>query len=160
MRRITYWIMSTLAAVVLLFSYRTSLGAAAPAATTAAEGTTTGPTTSTTGNPSPGTTPSSGATTSTSGGTTTYKGSVAATRWGDVQVSITVTGGKITAVSVPVYPTGNGKDQQINARALPILTRETIAAQSAHIDTVSGATVTSGGYVESLQAALDTAHLA
>ncbi|GLL06923.1 FMN-binding protein [Dactylosporangium matsuzakiense] len=155
MRRITVWLMSTLAAVVLLFSYRTSLGTAAPAATTAAEGTIADPTTAATGDPSP--TGSSGAATS---GSTTYTGSVASTRWGDVQVSITVADGKITAVSVPVYPNSNGKDQQINARALPILTRETIAAQSADIDTVSGATITSDGYIESLQAALDAAHLA
>jgi uncharacterized protein with FMN-binding domain len=133
MRRITLWLLSTLAAVVLLFSYRTSLGAAAPANTTP--------------------------TTTSAGGGTTYKGSVASTRWGDVQVSITVAGGRITAVIVPVYPSSNGRDQQINARALPILTRETIAAQSADIDTVSGATVTSDGYRESLQAAIDAAHL-
>jgi uncharacterized protein with FMN-binding domain len=58
-----------------------------------------------------------------------------------------------------VYPNGNGRDREINARALPVLTQETIAAQSAAIDTVSGATVTSNGYKESLQAALDAAHL-
>lgn len=147
MRRITLWLLSTLAAVVLLFSYRTSLGAPAP--TTTASGGTTG---GTTGEGSTG-----GGTSS--GGGTTYQGSVAATRWGDVQVTITVADGKITAVSVPVYPTANGKDRQINARALPILIEETVAAQSADIDTVSGATVTSDGYRESLQAALDAAHL-
>ncbi len=150
MRRITLWLMSTLAAVVLLFSYRTSLGSAAPATTAAAGGTTTS------GGTSDGTTATTG--TGSTGGTT-YQGSVASTRWGDVQVTITVTEGKITAVSVPVYPNSNGKDQQINDRALPVLTQETIAAQSADIDTVSGATVTSDGYKESLQAALDAAHL-
>ncbi|MFI5911818.1 FMN-binding protein [Dactylosporangium sp. NPDC051541] len=149
MRRITLWLLSTLAGLVLLFSYRTSLGSAAPATTTAGAGGTTSGTTTTTD-------PTTGAA---AGGGTTYQGSVAATRWGDVQVTITVADGKITAVSVPVYPNGNGKDRQINARALPILTQETIAAQSADIDTVSGATVTSDGYKESLQAALDAAHL-
>jgi uncharacterized protein with FMN-binding domain len=141
MRRITLWLLSTLAAVVLLFSYRTSLGTttATPATTTAAV--------SSTGNAN-----------STASGST-FQGSVAATRWGDVQVSITVADGRITAVNVPVYPNSNGRDQQINARALPILTQETITAQSADIDTVSGATVTSDGYIESLQAALDAAHL-
>jgi uncharacterized protein with FMN-binding domain len=137
LRRITFWLLSTLTAVVLLFSYRTSLGAAASSSTT---------------------TTAAAADTATTGGTS-YQGSVASTRWGDVQVSITVADGKITAVSVPVYPNSNGKDQQINARALPILTQETIDAQSADIDTVSGATVTSDGYIESLQAALDAAHL-
>ncbi len=147
MRRITLWLLSTFAALVLLFSYRTSLGA--PAATTAAAGGTT----------SGGTT--SGGTTSggTNSGGTAYQGSVVPTRWGDIQVTITVAAGKIIAVSVPVHPDGNSKDRQINARALPILTEETIAAQSADIDTVSGATVTSEGYRKSLQAALDAAHL-
>ncbi|MER7279186.1 FMN-binding protein [Dactylosporangium sp. NPDC000244] len=149
MRRITLWLLSTLAAVVLLFSYRTSLGSTTTAATPAtAAGTTSSSTTGT----------GSGSGDGTASGTT-YQGSVAPTRWGNVQVSITVAGGKITAVSVPVYPNGNGKDRQINARALPTLVQETIAAQSADIDTVSGATVTSDGYKESLQAALDAAHL-
>ncbi|GGM44489.1 FMN-binding protein [Dactylosporangium sucinum] len=138
MRRITLWLLSTLAALVLLFSYRTSLGAAAAPTTTTAAGGGTG-----------------GA--GTAG--TTYAGSVAPTRWGDVQVTITVVDGRITAVNVPVYPDNNGKDRQINARALPVLVQETIAAQSADIDAVSGATVTSDGYKESLQAALDKAHL-
>jgi uncharacterized protein with FMN-binding domain len=60
---------------------------------------------------------------------------------------------------VPVYPSGNGRDREINAYALPVLRQETLAAQSATIDAVSGATVTSEGYRESLQSALDAAHL-
>jgi uncharacterized protein with FMN-binding domain len=74
-------------------------------------------------------------------------------------VQITVAGGKVTAVDVVEYPNGNGRDQQINARALPVLVSETLKAQSADIDMVSGATVTSDGYVESLQSALDQAGL-
>lgn len=155
MRRITLWLLSTLAAVVLLFSYRTSLGATA---TTPAVAGGTGGGTNTGGGTGANTGTGTGTDTGTASGTT-YQGSVAATRWGDVQVSITVAGGKITAVTVPVYPNSNGKDKQINARALPTLVRETLAAQSAKIDTVSGATVTSNGYIESLQAALDAAHL-
>ena len=57
------------------------------------------------------------------------------------------------------YPNGNGRDQVINAQALPILVQETLDAQSAQIDMVSGATVTSDGYVESLQSAIDQAGL-
>jgi uncharacterized protein with FMN-binding domain len=150
MRRITMWLFSTVAAVVLLFSYRTSTGAAL--------GTTAAPL------PVPTTTaPTGGATAPTAnaapGSPKTYSGSVAQTRWGPVQVRITVTGGKITDVAVPVYPSGNGRDQEINAYALPVLRQETLAAQNANIDTVSGATVTSDGYLQSLQAALDAAHL-
>jgi uncharacterized protein with FMN-binding domain len=74
-----------------------------------------------------------------------------------VQVELTVAGGKITDVSVVQYPNGNGRDQEINARALPILIQETLKAQSASIDMVSGATVTSDGYLTSLQSALDKA---
>jgi uncharacterized protein with FMN-binding domain len=162
MRRITLWLMSTVAAIVLLFSYRTSTngGAVAAAATATAPGTAT-PTPGPSSRPASGATPSPSASRSgSSSGTKTYTGSVASTRWGDVQVTITVTNGKITDVQVPVYPNGNGRDQEINAYALPILRQETLQAQGASIDAVSGATVTSDGYLESLQAALDAAHLA
>jgi uncharacterized protein with FMN-binding domain len=74
-------------------------------------------------------------------------------------VKLTVSSGKITDVSVLQYPNGNGRDQEINARALPVLIQETLKAQSASIDMVSGATVTSDGYLTSLQSALDKAGL-
>ena len=67
--------------------------------------------------------------------------------------------GTITAVDVVQYPSGNNKDQEINDYALPVLVQDTLQAQSAKIDMVSGATVTSDGYVESLQSALDQAGL-
>jgi uncharacterized protein with FMN-binding domain len=161
MRRISLWLFSTVAAVVLLFSYRTSTSS--PAQATAAPITITEPTpapTTTGAGPEPDPTTSTAPTTSTPGAAKTYTGSVASTRWGNVQVTITVADGKITDVAVPVYPTENGRDQEINAYALPVLRQETLAAQSANIDTVSGATVTSDGYLQSLQAALDAAHLA
>jgi len=91
--------------------------------------------------------------------TKAYTGTAASTRWGDVQVAITVTNGRITDVQVPVYPDGNGRDQEINAYALPTLRQETLDAQSADIDAVSGATVTSDDYLQSLRSALDAAHL-
>ncbi|GAA2607741.1 FMN-binding protein [Paractinoplanes durhamensis] len=158
MRRISLWLFSTVAAVVLLFSYRTSTNsttAAGSAQTTISRQATTPTPTGT--SPSPGSSTSS--TSSSSSAAKTYTGSVVSTRWGDVQVAITVVDGKITDVAVPIYPSENGKDQEINAYALPILRQETLAAQSANIDTVSGATVTSNGYLGSLQAALDAAHL-
>ncbi|GAA2585227.1 FMN-binding protein [Winogradskya consettensis] len=152
MRRISLWLFSTVAALVLLFSYRTSTGDAAPATPVAAAAPVV-PTTAPAPEPS-GTSSASG-----SGASKTYTGSVAQTQWGPVQVAITVVNGKITDVQVPVYPNGNHRDEEINARALPVLTQETLAAQNAAIDTVSGATVTTNGYLESLQAALDAAHL-
>jgi uncharacterized protein with FMN-binding domain len=152
-RRIALWLVSTVAALVLLFSYKTStMGAGGPA--TVAE------------TPAADAAASGGAAQNgAQGGATTapdaktYDGSVAETRWGPVQVRITVSGGKIVDVAVPTYPTGNRRDKEINARALPILRKATLAAQGANIDTVSGATVTSEGYIESLQAALDAAHI-
>jgi uncharacterized protein with FMN-binding domain len=72
-------------------------------------------------------------------------------------VEVTVAGDTITEVSVLQQPNGNPKDVEINDEALPILVRDTLDAQSADIDMVSGATVTSEGYLESLQAALDEA---
>ncbi|RZK95655.1 MAG: FMN-binding protein [Rhodococcus sp. (in: high G+C Gram-positive bacteria)] len=95
----------------------------------------------------------------TSTGPSAFTGSTAQTRWGPVQVKIVVTDGRVTDVTVPQYPNGNSKDQQINSRALPALIRETLDAQGAQIDMVSGATVTSDGYIQSLQAALDEAGL-
>ena len=66
-------------------------------------------------------------------------------------------GGKITKVTILQHPSGNSRDARINDYALPILIDETVKTQSANIDMVSGATVTSDGYVRSLQAALDEA---
>jgi uncharacterized protein with FMN-binding domain len=74
-----------------------------------------------------------------------------------VQVQLTVQARRITAVKVVDYPANNRRDEEINARALPVLVKETLSAQSADIDMVSGATVTSDGYVRSLQSALDQA---
>ncbi|MEU5086765.1 FMN-binding protein [Streptomyces sp. NPDC021356] len=90
-----------------------------------------------------------------SSGTRSVTGETAQTRWGPVQVRITVEGGRITDVTAVAYPTDNPRDQEINSYALPALRREALAAQSADIDSVSGATYTSDGYRRSLQSALD-----
>jgi uncharacterized protein with FMN-binding domain len=163
-RRITLFIMTTIAAVALLFGYRTSRGpTTAPAV--AAAGAPVGVVSN--GDPAPTTSGSAPTTSgSSSGGSgaapaaknVTVNGPVAQTRWGPVQVQVTIQNGKITDVKALQYPNGNGRDDEINSYALPQLHDEVISAQSAHIDGVSGATVTSDGYTESLQAALDTAH--
>lgn len=85
-------------------------------------------------------------------------GPVVQTRWGPVQVRVVVGGGRLTDVAVVQEPHGNSLDAQINARAVPKLRAAALAAQSARIDSVSGATVTSDGYRQSLQGALDSAH--
>lgn len=87
----------------------------------------------------------------------TYTGSAVSTRYGAVQVAITVSGGKITSVDVPQYPSRDGRDLQISQYSLPILADETVSAQSSSINMVSGATYTSRGYIESLQSAIDQA---
>ena len=89
----------------------------------------------------------------------TFAGSVAHLRWGDLQVVVTVAGGRITDIAAPLHPDANYRDRRINAVALPRLRAAALAAQCADIDVVSGATFTSGGYRESLQAALDAAGL-
>lgn len=162
MRRITVVITSTIAAVVLLFSYRTSTNAtAANTPTTDDTATpTSGSTAGTTVTPSASSS-ASGSSTSTSGSSTlnsgTFTGDAVTTQWGVVQVQITVTDGTITAAKAVQYPDQNDKDQRINAYAVPRLNSEVTAAQSADIDAVSGATVTSNGYVQSLQSAIDAA---
>ncbi|MGW7242307.1 FMN-binding protein [Streptomyces sp. NPDC054804] len=102
---------------------------------------------------------SSGKSGSGSSGTRTVTGDTVQTRWGPVQVKVTIKSGKITDVTAVQYPTENPRDQQINSYAIPQLRRETLTAQSAQIDTVSGATYTSEGYQQSLQSALDSAGL-
>ncbi|MET9117793.1 FMN-binding protein [Streptomyces longwoodensis] len=103
--------------------------------------------------------PSSSASASGASGTRTVTGESVQTRWGPVQVRVTVTDGKLTDVTAVAYPQDNPRDQQINSYALPELRSEALRAQSADVDTVSGATYTSDGYRESLQSALDAAGL-
>lgn len=89
----------------------------------------------------------------------TVNGVAADTRYGPVQVQIQVSGGKVVSATAIDYPQSGGRDREINSYAIPVLQNETVAAQSAQIDTVSGATYTTDGYVQSLQSALDAAHL-
>jgi uncharacterized protein with FMN-binding domain len=168
MKRISFWALSTLSVLVLLFSYHTSTeGPAATATPPAAySGTLAGTTTDTTSGTTSGSTASSGSGSTSSGSsstsssaTATYTGDTAQTQWGPVQVQLTVADGTITAVDVLQYPNGNGKDEEINSYALPQLVQSTLDEQSADIDMVSGATVTSVGYEQSLQSAIDQAGL-
>jgi uncharacterized protein with FMN-binding domain len=89
----------------------------------------------------------------------TYPGAVVQTRFGAVQVQITVQSGKITDVTALQLTDAERKSVQISNRAAPLLRTEVLAAQSASVQTISGATVTSDAYLNSLQAALDAANL-
>lgn len=157
MTRITLWILSTVSALVLLFGYHTSTSstlAAGPASGFVSGSTAGGASGSSSGS---GRGSGSGSSGSASSKSATVTGSVASTQWGPVQVQLTLGGDTITKVTVLQYPNGNPRDSEINSYALPILISETTKAQSAQIDMVSGATVTSTGYLQSLQSALDQA---
>jgi uncharacterized protein with FMN-binding domain len=82
-------------------------------------------------------------------------GNVANTIYGPVQVRVLVKSHKILKVSILKQPQATNMDLQIGQYAFPRLISETLSTQSARIDAVSGATYTSGGYINSLQSALD-----
>ncbi|MFF9818444.1 FMN-binding protein [Streptomyces sp. NPDC014006] len=143
LRRIVLAGAATVSGMVLLLSLKPH---AAPALATANS-----PRTAASSSAAPGATGTTG--------TRTATGESVDTRWGPVQVRVTVTGGRLTEVTAVVYPSENPRDQEINAYAIPQLRREALNAQSAQIDSVSGATYTSDGYKQSLQSALDSAGL-
>jgi Na+-transporting NADH:ubiquinone oxidoreductase subunit NqrC len=128
MVRVTVWLSATVVVVVLLFTYRTSTSG-----------------------------PGGGSSQIGSGGGPGVVGPVVQTRWGPVQVKAVITDNRLTDVVVVQEPHGNSMDKQINDQAVPALRQQALTAQSARIDGVSGATVTSDGYRQSLQGALDTA---
>ena len=172
MKKIIYGLLATVTGTVLLLSYRTSLEAVNPTSATSTTGS--GSFTSGSGSSSASSSSSNSSSSSTKSGSTssaspsasasssglkdgTFTGQSVDTRYGPVQVRVTVSGGKITQVDVPTYPTESFRDQEINQQAVPQLVSETLSAQSAKIDMVSGATFTSDGYEQSLQSALDQA---
>lgn len=200
MRRITFALMSTLAALVLLLSYRTSSGDSGMTAatvvsparivaqtpmTTASAGpdprstpggtnravdrTSVAPRSSaatTTATARPRSAPSSTAAPRTSATPTTstaaaapvtIQGSAEMTQYGAVQVQVTIAGHTITDVTALAYPNGAGRDQEINAYAVPVLQNQVLKAQSAQVHGVSGATYTTQGFLASVQSALDAA---
>lgn len=162
MRRVILAICATAVGLVLLLSFKTHTQSGATGASPAAA----------LGSPAPGSGaagPSASASPAASGsaksGTAgsaaakTVTGAVWPTIYGPVQVKITVAGGRITAATAVEYPLDTPRDQQINSYAIPQLNSEAVAAGGAQIDTVSGATYTSQGYIGSLQSALDKAGL-
>jgi uncharacterized protein with FMN-binding domain len=164
-RRISFWFLSTLSAVVLLVGFDASRhGASVTATGPITSGSTGGSTDSggsgrTSGQGPSGRGSSSSPPSRKAPTTRTVTGAVAQTVWGPVQVQIKVAAGTITGVRILQYPSGNAQDVAIAQYALPVLMRETTRAQSAQIDMVSGATYTSQGYLQSLQSALDQANL-
>lgn len=139
---------------------------AAVAGTTSTRGTSTGTTGSTStgsssssSSASPSATPSPSATstpsTAAASATKVITGSTVDTRYGPVQLQVTFSGSTITAITALQTPNQDGRSVEINQQAIPMLTQEALSSQSAKIDTVSGATYTSDGYMQSLQSAID-----
>jgi uncharacterized protein with FMN-binding domain len=89
-----------------------------------------------------------------------WTGAVSTNRFGPVEVAITVSGGKITAASTPLYPSDDNRSISINRIAIPKLVQSTLTAQSANVNSVSGATYTSASYKISLQSAIDKSRAA
>jgi uncharacterized protein with FMN-binding domain len=162
MRRAVLAFLGTAASLVMLLSFKThSTSIATPPAAIGAPNPTTPTSTpsSATHTSRTGSTSSSSATSSSASATKTVSGDAADTRYGPIQVRITVTKGKLTNAIATEYPAQDPRDYQINSYAIPQLNQEAVAAGSAHIDVVSGATYTSDGYAQSLQSALDKAGL-
>jgi len=134
MRRAILAVIATAAGLVALLSFKTH----------SAERTVATP-------QSPGTQPSA----SLPPGERSITGDVANTAYGPVQVQVVVATSKIVKVNVLEQPSSTEHDLQIGQFAFPKLISETLSMQSARIDSVSGATYTSGGYIKSLQSALD-----
>jgi uncharacterized protein with FMN-binding domain len=161
----------TIAGIAALLALKFQPAASSLAAGTSSAPVTTGtppastaPAKTGTSKPSSTTSPADGSKSSAGGSaqTTTAKmitGAVDNTSYGPMQVAITVSGGKITKINVVQQTNTGSESQQIDANALPKLTSEALAAQSAKIDAVSGASYTSAGYIQSLQSAIDQAGL-
>lgn len=138
MRRALLAVVTTAVGLVLLLSFKTH-----PVTTVAA--------------PHVALKDTSGGSTAGAGGTRTLTGRTADTPFGPVQVRIRLRGNDIIEAHAVKYPQGTPQDDQINSWAIPQLDQEAVAADSASIDMVSGATYTSDGYLRSLQSALDKA---
>jgi uncharacterized protein with FMN-binding domain len=147
-------IVATALAVFLLFSFKTP--AQARPHTPAADVSQANPTPSASPSDSSAPSPSPSATNGFKDGV--YTGQDVITQFGDVQVKVTISGGKITDVQAVQLPFDRPRSAEISQFAGPRLHDEVLQAQSAQIDTLSGATYTSDAYAQSVQAALDQAH--
>ncbi|MGI5229063.1 FMN-binding protein [Actinoallomurus sp. CA-142502] len=152
MKRAVLAIIGTVCGLVLLLSFKTHPAAGTGAVATTGAGAAASPA------PSDGAASTPGTGSGGSGGKTrTVTGDTVDTRWGPVQVQVTLNDGKITKVQAVQLPSDNPRDLEINNFAVPQLEQEALSAQNSQIDMVSGATYTSQGYIQSLQSALDKA---
>ncbi len=173
MRRVVLALGGTVAGLVMLLSFRSHMASTASAGVTAGSGGTgTSPGSgSAAGSGSAGSGSAAGSGSSApvgaaaasapvsagSGTGTAVTGDAIATPYGPTQVQVMLSAGKIVKVTVLQHTDDGINSQMIDGHALPLLNREALTAQSAKIDTVSGASYTSAGYIKSLQSALDKA---
>jgi uncharacterized protein with FMN-binding domain len=162
MRRVVLALGGTVAGLVMLLSFRSHTASTASAGVTAGSGGT---------GTSPGASSAAGSGSSAASGAgaasapvsagsgtgTAVTGDAIATPYGPTQVQVTLNAGKIVKVTVLQHTDDGTNSQMIDGHALPLLNNETLTAQSARIDAVSGASYTSAGYIKSLQSALDKA---
>jgi uncharacterized protein with FMN-binding domain len=179
LRRVLLALVATTFGLVLLLSYKTqdparllerrpAMHASSPVGpTSTARHSTAARGTATTGHTTTRGTPARGRTTTTRRATTTTRppaskqavtGPVVDTQYGPVQVRVTLQGGRIVDVAALQLPSDRSRSAEISNYAAPVLHDEILQAQSAKVDVVSGATYTSQGYIQSLQAALDRAN--
>ena len=151
MKRAPIVLSATVAGLAATLGFHAQSPAASPAAvatTTTAQST---PSASSGGSSSSGTTASAS--------TKTVTSAVEANQYGNVQLKVTIKGGKITKIDAVQIPNNDPKSSEINASAEPMLQQSALSAQSAKIDTISGATYTSNSYKAALQSALDKANV-
>ncbi|MCW2540171.1 MAG: putative FMN-binding protein [Frankiales bacterium] len=167
MKRVIFSVVSTIVGLVALLSFKSqnhaTVGAALPSA---GLGASSSPAPGASSSPAPGANPApasstagepSSAASTPASASKTFDGSAVQTRYGTVQAAVTVLGSKITNVSFLQLSANDGRSADINSQAAPLLLQETLSAQSSNINTISGATFTSEGYLQSLQSALDQA---
>jgi uncharacterized protein with FMN-binding domain len=151
MRRVILAVTGTIAGLAALLSFKSHAPSLA-AATTSGTG---GGSSSSSSSSVPGEFPTGSEATDLPKDETAITGQVANTVYGPVQVQLIARDNKIVKVAILRQPTNTIHDIQIGQFAFPRLISETLAAQSAKIDAVSGASYTSAGYISSLQSALD-----
>jgi uncharacterized protein with FMN-binding domain len=161
MRRVILSIVGTVAGLVALLSFKSHLPSvpSASAATSGSAGTSSAAGSPASASSSPSTVPGEFPQGSLAGklaaGETAVNGKVATTVYGPVQIQLIMRDRKIVKVAVLQQPQNTIRDIQIGEFAFPKLISETLTAQDAKVDAVSGASYTSAGYIKSLQSAVD-----
>ena len=155
MRRVVLAVTGTIAGLVALLSFKSHSPTAPVAVTSGTGGGSSSSSTSSSATTVPGEFPEGSLAGKLTAGETAITGKVGNTVYGPVRVQLVVKSGKIVKVAILEQPTNTVHDIQIGEFAFPRLISETLAAQSAKIDTVSGASYTSAGYIASLQSAVD-----